>query len=644
MMEYLLFLPLFGPGLALVAWLKPSPELDRLERFILGLGLSLAFYPIFLLAFYELGLPINRLVLAGVLALSWGLIGWRWFKSASFLLTCSNWRSTRPAALLPWVGLAMVLGLSAYVRIAVIQDLPVPMWADSYHHTMISQLMVDNNGLFSSWLPYAPLQTFTYHYGFHSLVANYHWLTGLDLPRAVLVTGQVLNFLLVLNGFLLTKVFMKKLWAAVMAALFVGLISPMPAFFFNWGRYTQLTGLALLPIALVLLVRLLHSKTFDRKLVFLTAFSVAGLGLSHYGVVVFLVLFGAIYLAWRLVELRQAGEGLRPLAQNLLGSALLTGLITAPWIWNFIQGRFLTIVTTIVNQGQGAGPEKLKAHNQLPDIFSFLNLHWYIVVIFGLIWAVWRRDKFAVVMALWAGSLILLANPHVAGLPGMGLINNFAVFISLFLPFSVLFGNLLGDVVVLALHVRTWAGGLLLVALLLVGVRSAGFRVTGFAPERQLVTASDVEAMTWIRQNTPEDALFLINYGFAYSNSSIVGTDAGWWLPLLAHRQNLIPPLSFQEVPYPSDFNSNLFHRALSQNDLYGPAGYELLQEAGITHIYLGQQSGQVWNESQEVPFDPEKLVTTEFYRQVYHHDQVYVFEVASSPQNQPDQETAHAD
>ena len=92
-----------------------------------------------------------------------------------------GWESMTLAALL-------LAGLA--IRLYVVRDLPAGLWGDSYHHTMITQLLLDNHGLFSSWQPYAPLETFTYHYGFHANAALLSWLTGLDSARSVVLAGQ----------------------------------------------------------------------------------------------------------------------------------------------------------------------------------------------------------------------------------------------------------------------------------------------------------------------------------------------------------------------------------------------------------------------------------------------------------------------
>lgn len=626
-MEYIYFLFLFGPGLALAFYFINYDGVSVFDRILLGMGISVAFYPVLFLLTYLLGLPVNRVVIylclsLGLLALAWRFYQYRPSFSFSFLkeIPLNTW--------LAWLFLVIVLVLSLYVRVAIVKDLEVPMWSDSYHHTMISQLFIDNQGIFRSWDPYVPLETFTYHFGFHSLAASYHWLTGIDVPRSVIVTGQMLNFLMVLGCYLLATQLARNPWAGNFAAIFVGLIFTMPAYYVNWGRYSQLTGLALLPAAMLLLIYLLARPNPGKKAVLLTGFTIAGLGLSHYGVLVFFMLFGIILVVYQVVQIRFEKTRLWNLAFTILQVAVIAGLLASPWIWTFIQGRFLFIVTTIVAQAPGADPEKLRVHNSLGDIRFFFNTHWYILVVIGVLWAFWRRAWPVILICIWAITLLILSNPHYLGLPGVGLINNFAIFISLFLPFSLILGYLMADLMKIAQARAVWAAYILIIVLMALGVWGAQFRVSFFEPKNQLVTDADLKAMAWVKEHIPPEARFLTNYAFAYNNSSLIGTDAGWWLPLLAQRQNLILPLSAQEVRAPVALKFPVFFRQLDELDLSSAAGYTFLKSHGITHIYIGEKQGQVWNETNTPPLNAESLKNSGFYQEIYRLDNVSVLVV----------------
>ncbi len=629
-MEYIAFLPLFGPGLALVFYFVPDDKFNWVERIILGLGLSLAFYPVLFLLFYVAHIPVNRLVIYAVIMAGFILLGWQLYaarQKLSFAKKLSLGQIKLDIAV-SWLFLLVTLALSAYVRIAVVKDLKIPMWADSYHHTMISQLMVDNKGLFSSWLPYVPLKTFTYHFGFHSLVVSYYWLTGAAITRAVIITGQMINFLMVLSGYLLARYLMGKVWAANFAALFIGLISPMPFYYFNWGRYPQLIGLALLPIAIVLTMDWFNQKGIDKRWAGLTALAIAGLGLSHYGVLIFYILFGVLFILFKFFEIQADWPAWRELTLKLLLVGLVAGLLTGPWLWNFFEGRFWFIITKTVERG--ANHPAVQASNVLNNVGLLLNTQWYVLGIVGGVWALWRREKWVILTFIWGLALILLARPHYLGLPGTGLINNFAIFISLFLPIAVILGNMVADLMAKMQSWQPWSIGLAALLLLAIGFHDVNFRLASFQPRHQLVTEQDLQAMAWIRENTLEDARFLANDFLTHNDSVVVGSDAGWWIPLLAKRQTNLPPMPYiKEIPYELDYfdKTKRFQQQTGMGRLLTEKGWQFVKEAHITHIYIGQQEGRVWYNGDKV-LDAQKLEASPFYELVYHQDKVAILAV----------------
>src|SRR5579859_685764 len=187
------------PGWALLVWLWPAPDtLTWGEHLGLAIGLSLAIYPILFLATSLVGLSLGWLMAvlpvgAGMLALA-AWVARRWRRGRLPLAAPYQGRSDRLADL-AFVGVA---GLIFFTRFWAARSVLAPLWGDSYQHTLITQLLIDHGGLFNSWSPYADLQTFTYHFGFHAAAAVFHWLTGLSAPEAVLWVGQILNGLAVL--------------------------------------------------------------------------------------------------------------------------------------------------------------------------------------------------------------------------------------------------------------------------------------------------------------------------------------------------------------------------------------------------------------------------------------------------------------
>jgi hypothetical protein len=328
------------PGLALVRLFWPSP-LPLVERLTLAVGVSVALPSVLLLISDVIGLRWNAVtgwVYLGVSALvcawpsCWRLeIGdWRLWA----IQPLARRRSTRslgkrrgpalqhpftPSPFHPFTPAILLLALTLLalaVRLYAARDLPVGMWGDSYHHTMIAQLLIENGGLFSSWQPYVPLRTFTYHFGFHSHVALLSLLTGAPATRGVIVVGQILNALAVPMAYLLTSRLFGNRAAGLWAALIVGFLNPMPAYYVNWGRYTQLAGQIILPAVCVAWMALFDSAVtrpiYRPRLLRLLVFTVlltGGLALTHYRVAVFAACFVLVYGLYVLIRRRTDDEG-----------------------------------------------------------------------------------------------------------------------------------------------------------------------------------------------------------------------------------------------------------------------------------------------------------------------------------------------
>jgi hypothetical protein len=614
------------PGGAVVVWLLR--EGDWIERVIVALGMSVAVYALLMYATMT-GLRLGRAATIAFLVLCSVLIGVRWWL---------DWRRDRPrisSARDIWasmrrdpspVALAFVFALVLGVRIFVVRDLVAPMWGDGYHHTMISQLLVDNGGLFDSWEPYAPLTTFTYHFGFHANVALFHWLSGDSVIHSVIWIGQILNALAVLALYpLALKVSEGNRWAGVGAVLVAGLLSPMPMSYVNWGRYTQLAGQVILPVLVSTSWHVLNASRREWRLVVLNWVMICGLALTHYRVLVFYVVFVLAWLALSLRRGRWRGSLVRVLWLGIGSAALFT-----PWLLRAWGGG----IARLVERQLTTAPSRLAAYTQdynaIGDLSSFLSPMGWLLLVAAVAVGLWQRRRGMLVVSLWWFLLLITSNPAWVHLPGSGVVSNFALFIAVYVPFSVSIADSTRLVQALGSR-RRLALLLMLVFAVALGVLGARVQIdnVGIA-QHALVTGSDLQAMEWIAENAPEDARFLVNSFFAYGERAVVGSDAGWWLPLLAARSNTVPPLNYRTEagrwPGYGEWVEEE-NRRLHDVDLADAASGALLSELEVTHIYIGRQRGRVNYDGPDV-LDPDMLLESACCRPIYHYDGVWVFEV----------------
>jgi hypothetical protein len=147
-----------------------------------------------------------------------------------------------------------------------------------------------------------------------------------------------------------------------------------------------------------------------------------------------------------------------------------------------------------------------------------------------------------------------------------------------------------------------------------------------------LVTRPDVNAYQWIKENTIEDSKFLVNSFFAFNNTVIVGSDGGWWLPLLGNRMTTTPPINYDfEAGPTADYQeaTNLLILEVQLKGLNDPAVIDMLLERGIEYVYVGQKQGSV--NSPKPMIEIEQLIGSPSYQQLYHQDRVWIFRLQAN-------------
>ncbi len=608
------------PGLALLHTLWPDTSLTWPERLALACGISVAMPPLLLQAAYLARLPWNSWMTWAYVLVALLMLGRPYWRQAE------HWRTRiRPVISGHALMLSGLISVAALTRLYVIRDLPVGLWGDSYHHTMITQLLVDNRGLFTSWEPYAPLTTFTYHYGFHANAAFFHWLIGMSVPHSVLYVGQILNIATLAVAYVLTTRLTNNRQAGLWAVALTGFVNTQPAYYVNWGRYTQLTGQVVLPAVVICWIAVLEHVRLDRWRVALAVIVTASLMLTHYIVTLFAVVFLGSYV---LVLL--ARRPCWPVARAVIGRSALTAslalIVAAPWLWNTLGGHLSRNVAGFVNQSVGV--ERISSTAALEAIAPFyVDRTILALAALGAGVALALRHWRVGLLAVWSALLVVMVVPHVFGLPGAGVIGTLTAFIGLYMTVIPLAAYVLG-----LLHAQLGAWRPAIGALVGVGAL-IGVSVWGVRWQEQLIdtrfqlfTPADAAAMEWIREQTPPDARFLVNMFPAYGNSLVVGSDGGWWIPLLTQRQTTLPPITYGSeraatVGYSRQINA--FAAELRKHPLPSAEGLTLCREHNIRYIYSGAHSEQTDR------FDVAALREHPALQVVYDQDDVVIFEIA---------------
>jgi hypothetical protein len=567
------------PGACWWVWCGRHDE-DGIEILAKILGVSIAFQALAALLLYLLNISLTLGWLIGLHALFLGLIIWGIFRKRDIR---ANWS---------WLAAILVFAVFLAWRLYQAQALVLPAWVDSLHHVLIVRKMLEVGGLPADLSPY--LQgPFYYHYAFHASAASFAALSGLAPAQAVLVWGQVVSAGVGLSAYSLGKALFKDWRPAILAALLVTFATKMPAYYLSWGRYTLLTGMLLLPLAIAAAIQMLEGSKKRLDWLGVTLLT-AGTLLAHYFTAVLLAFFLLMFGSWHLLDGWQ-NKKLDWKALLDLTLAVLTGLLLAlPWLLRVFAHTGMTM-TPELNL-----PQEPNGYFQNKDQWQYL---WYLLgppsgyillglAVPGLIAAFSRKGWRA--FASWALVLMLLALPWGLRL-GSFRYDHFAIV--LFLPICLLAAGMLEWLAVRfgSLLSRPWIGKMVFGLLGLGIVIWGGFQTKDTINDGTvLASKADLAALEWIDVNLPKEARFFINTtGWGYDISR--GVDGGAWILPVTGRWSLAPTI-FYPFGQESDYIDQLNDWGVRAQTITGCDGafWQLVDEAELTHVYLREGKGSL--------------------------------------------------
>jgi hypothetical protein len=662
------------PGWAVLSITWPNfGNLNWLMKFGLGSGVSLALYPVLMLFADLLHLKMGPIFAWLPMILGILILFWQNRRIAARLVTRLDRKEfitsfASPSRSNPWacVGILVLILLIFFVRFWAIRTIDVPMWGDSIQHTVMAQLIVDNKGLFNSWEPYAPYQSLTVQYGFSTYVALFSWITGLPSYTSALIIGQLINGFAIITLIPLAFRFSpRNLLAPVATLIFAGLLLPMPAYYVNWGRFAQLAGQAILPVAIWLTCEFLEnnadtSQIIDQPLTTSKLASIrknifSKIGVRYFwmpGLIIGMVISGMLltyyrtafyfvcyFLAW-ITCYALPRKSQKPREFIFMGFQILVIIgaslvLFAPWLFQIK----VSSLSGMVYSGMTNAKEQVSVLTESKtwgDIKSYLPYWFLILVVAAFLWAIIRKRWDVISLVMWVGFLQLYFMGQLIQLPGAIMLQVFAILIWLYMPASLLTGWLIGELDEKFLHHKFKLGRIVLILILicftLYGTNKT--RLISTPRNSSLVTRPDLRAMAWIEKETSSKAKFLVG-SFRYNESdTAIGSDAGWWIPLLGKRQNSMPPqyaLLF-EVPKPPNQSRKINNLVLGLYTIpiTSPDGLLLLCNNKITHIYFGQNQIYIGANARPL-YNQKELLNDPNFNLLYHQDLVYIFSLNPS-------------
>jgi hypothetical protein len=240
---------------------------------------------------------------------------------------------------------------------------------------------------------------------------------------------------------------------------------------------------------------------------------------------------------------------------------------------------------------------------------------------------------------LWTIAIVLLPASRLLHLPGATNLGGFATVISLYIPVSLLVGYGIDACLERLSRVSNSVGtersrfGLTLAFLCLGMIAGLGARdrLRVVDQSYRILAPADVRAMQWIRSNVPPTALFLVDGFPIYNGTSVVGSDGGWYIPLLSRRRNTMPPqyALLSERPIDAAYSRWIVDLMvqLRRIGVTSTAGVAVLCRDHITHVYVGQERGANGTPPPNQPLLPIGMLTqSPAFTTLYRQDKVAIF------------------
>lgn len=474
----------------------------------------------------------------------------------------------------------LLFGFAALVFVIPALVLPVPLDTDAQGFGYLA-LMARLGGDFKTLAPFHPEITYLYAPGFTALAAYLSEQLGQGLHTVQLAVGAVLSLMLVLLAYDFGAEFHDKRLGRAMAIAMLAGVGLFTAFMDS--HYTTLLALVFAFAFLIFAMRyLIHSRLADAIAAGLMLGAVV---LSHPDTTIIL---GLGYAPWLLTL--WLGKP-RPKPTVWLGMVLVIPMVAllgiAPWLTN---------VRDLL------GADITSPFTRDPNHWQVMLLYhgiWIIpVAVLGAVVGLRRRDQAAILSVGW---LLLILDFSTTGVLESLFGGLLAPVFRYDYPFSIAWHGpiipytILGGIGLLwlwdrfaerrfgaMLHRRA---PVLLVGMILVALAGLVFTPALLSLSKGRVgfygsfsSAADVEAMLWLKNNTPQDARILNH----------PGPHEADWVPVISERDSVY----YRPQPFFRGDEASLAEQEQLRAFWEDPANTdnaELLEETGIDYVIVPQ-------------------------------------------------------
>jgi hypothetical protein len=607
------FIAFLGPGFAIMS-IWESSQARGLYNILVAFCLSLS-----LLAVSLTWTKLIGFIISSTTFWLFCLVGW----FIAIILFC--WKKKRGNQGIKYISFRILnktdtfilasVGLYLAIQFWVLRDQFAGLGSDSYHHTLIANMIYQGGQLPSGYEPYAPIITFRYHFGFHAFIAALGWLSGFSIRLLVLISGPFLVVFSAIATGLLVNSFTKNRVYELFSINIVLFLSVFPGAMLNWGRYPQLLGYT---IMLVLFSFVFYWTRKGTLLVFtpIIALLATGLALTHYRVTIMAAIGSFLLIALLLVTQQTELSSRRFISWAI--SIILCAIYSAPWLRNLLISGARGVN---ISYALSLDPSFFSITRLGEPVLKYItNIPLLMLAAIGSLYGILKKEFLILWQTIWLLCMLVVAKLNISG----SYFDPVTVYMTIFIPIAIMSGWLILRILK-ALETRSIQYSIVILVFLI------GF-IIGIVKSETIIQAStaafvsscDVEAAQWISENIPPDAVFMINtYAFPFAPRYIIGIDGGYWLPLLANRMTVVPPMTYQNERFESAKMEKTMVRLHNlEGHLTSPKAIDELHGAHVTHVYVGGVGGII---------SVDELLKSSHFQLLYRNNGCYIFKVASN-------------
>jgi hypothetical protein len=133
-----------------------------------------------------------------------------------------------------------------------------------------------------------------------------------------------------------------------------------------------------------------------------------------------------------------------------------------------------------------------------------------------------------------------------------------------------------------------------------------------------LATRDDLEALQWIKENTPPESRYMINVTH-WQYGSYRGVDGGWWITPITGRQTLLPNGLYGLGDRETIQSVNAVAGRVSQLEGCSEEFWQIVEAEELTHIYIAANKGSI---------KPQQMENCPGVELIFQNESVYLYRI----------------